>query len=54
MIIEGRAIGSAHPPYVIAEISNNHLADPDRACRLIELAAKTGADAVKIQSYDAD
>lgn len=54
MIINGRAIGAAHPPYVIAEISNNHLADPDRACRLIELAAKTGADAVKIQSYDAD
>jgi N-acetylneuraminate synthase len=39
---------------VIAEISNNHLADPERACRLIERAAATGADAVKIQTYDAD
>ncbi|MEO8019652.1 MAG: pseudaminic acid synthase [Pseudomonadota bacterium] len=54
MIIEGRAIGAEHPPYVIAEVSNNHLADLDRACRLIEAAAKTGADAVKIQTYDAD
>jgi N-acetylneuraminate synthase len=54
MKIEGRPIGAAHRPYVIAEISNNHLADPDRACRLIEAAAKTGADAVKIQTYDAD
>jgi pseudaminic acid synthase len=54
MRIDGRTIGPEHPPYVIAEISNNHLADPDRACRLIELAAKTGADAVKIQTYDAD
>lgn len=54
MKIEDRSIGPDHPPYVIAEISNNHLADPDRACRLIELAAKCGADAVKIQTYDAE
>lgn len=54
MNINGRPIGVAHPPYVIAEISNNHLADIDRACRLIEAASKTGADAVKIQTYDAD
>jgi pseudaminic acid synthase len=54
MMIDGRPIGQQHPPYVIAEISNNHLADPERACRLIEIAAKAGADAVKIQTYDAD
>lgn len=54
MRIDGREIGPDSPPYVIAEISNNHLADADRACRLIELAAQTGADAVKIQTYDAD
>lgn len=54
MNIDGRPIGAAHRPYVIAEISNNHLANEERACRLIEAAAKTGADAVKIQTYDAD
>ena len=54
MKIEDRSIGPDHPPYVIAEISNNHLADADRACRLIETAAKCGADAVKIQTFDAD
>jgi pseudaminic acid synthase len=54
MKIEDRSIGPESPPYVIAEISNNHLADPDRACRLIEIAAQCGADAVKIQTYDAD
>ncbi len=54
MIIAGRPIGPDHPPYVVAEISNNHLADPERACRLIEIAASAGADAVKIQTFDAD
>jgi N-acetylneuraminate synthase len=54
MQIDGRPIGLDSPPYVIAEISNNHLANADRACRLIELASRTGADAVKIQTYDAD
>lgn len=54
MQIDGRVIGPDRPPYVIAEISNNHLADEERACKLIEAAAKIGADAVKIQTYDAD
>jgi N-acetylneuraminate synthase len=54
MEISGRQIGPGQPPYVIAEISNNHLADPERACRLVEIAAQSGADAVKIQTYDAD
>jgi len=54
MQIDGRPIGADHPPYVIAEVSNNHLGDADRACRIIEAAARTGASAVKIQNYDAD
>lgn len=54
MEINGRLIGRDHAPYVIAEISNNHLGDIERACRMIEAAAHSGADAVKIQTYDAD
>jgi pseudaminic acid synthase len=54
MQIDGRVLGQDQSPYVIAEISNNHLADEERACRLIEAAAKIGAHAVKIQTYDAD
>src|SRR5665213_1456165 len=54
MEISGRRIGPNEPPYVLAEISNNHLSDPERACRLIDIAARAGADAVKIQTYDAD
>jgi N-acetylneuraminate synthase len=54
MQIEGRAIGGLAPPYVIAEMSNNHLRNFDKACRMIEAAASVGADAIKIQTYDAD
>ena len=52
--IEGRPIGVAHPPYVIAEMSGNHNGDMERALRLIEVAKASGADAVKIQTYTAE
>lgn len=52
--ISGRKIGPDHPPYVICELSANHNGDFSAAIRLIEAAKKTGADAVKIQTYRAD
>ena len=52
--IDGRAIGSAHPPYVIAEVSANHNGNLDAALALIDVAAEKGASAVKIQTYRAD
>ena len=50
----GRMIGPDHPPLVIAELSANHLGNIDRALESIEVAAKCGADAIKIQTYTAD
>lgn len=52
--IEGRLIGPNHRPYVICELSGNHNGSLDRALSLIDAAAKTGCDAIKIQSYTPD
>ena len=52
--IANRAIGPAHPPYVIAEMSGNHNHDINRAFALIDAAADAGADAVKLQTYTPD
>lgn len=54
MQIGSRHVGPAHRPYVIAEIGVNHDGDVNRALRLIERAAGTGADAVKLQLFDTD
>lgn len=46
--------GSKKRPYVIAEVGVNHEASFTKAKRLIDLAVKAGADAVKFQTYKAE
>ena len=47
----GRPIGPAHPPFVVAELSANHLGDLARAKAIIDAAATAGCDAIKLQSF---
>lgn len=47
-------IGKDEKPFIIAELSGNHNQSIDKALKLIELAKKSGADAIKIQTYTAD
>lgn len=48
------AIGEYEPVYVIAEIGLNHNGDVELAKRLIEVAARAGAQAVKFQKRTPD
>jgi pseudaminic acid synthase len=54
MNIAGVKIGQDEAPYIIAELSANHGGSIDAAKQSIKLAKKSGASAVKIQSYTPD
>jgi len=52
--IGDRKIGTDQPVYIVAELSANHNQDFEQAVRLIQAAKKSGADAVKLQTYTPD
>jgi N-acetylneuraminate synthase len=54
LLIFNRMVGNSHPPFVIAEMSGNHNQSLERALEIVEAAAKTGAHALKIQTYTPD
>ncbi|MBI2174196.1 MAG: N-acetylneuraminate synthase [Candidatus Omnitrophica bacterium] len=49
--IAGHRIGPRRPCFIIAEAGVNHNGDLDLARRLVEVAARCGADAVKFQTF---
>jgi len=54
LTIAGRKISLETPPYIIAEMSANHNGNIETAYKIIEMAKRCGADAIKMQSYTAD
>ncbi|MFA9458156.1 pseudaminic acid synthase [Halalkalibacter sp. AB-rgal2] len=52
--IHERTISPNHPPLIIAEMSGNHNQSLEKALSIVEAAAKSGAHALKIQTYTAD
>ena len=54
MKIDTQLIGINHPPFIIAEMSGNHNQSLERALEIVEAAARTGAQAIKVQTYTAD
>jgi pseudaminic acid synthase len=51
--IENKTLGSKRT-YIIAELSANHLFNKDRTMRIVDAIAKSGADALKIQTLTVD
>jgi len=54
MRIGDTEIGEGHSTFIIAEISGNHGGSIDRAIEIIRAIKRSGANAVKLQTYTAD
>ena len=54
MKIDQCEIGLMHRPFVIAEMSGNHNQSLERALEIVEAAARSGAHALKLQTYTAE
>jgi pseudaminic acid synthase len=54
MKLGSKNIGISERPYVIAEMSGNHNQSLEKALAIVEAAAKSGVDALKIQTYTPD
>lgn len=52
--IANRSIGRNHAPFIIAEMSGNHNQSLARALAIVDAAAKSGAHALKLQTYTPD
>lgn len=52
--IGAHEVGPGQRPFMIAEMSGNHNGDLERALAIVDAAATSGAQAIKLQTYRAD
>jgi len=52
--IANRLVGEGCEPFIIAEMSGNHNQSLDKALTIVEMAKKSGASAIKLQTYTAE
>ena len=49
--VSKKTISTKHKPFIIAEMSGNHNGSIKKALKIVDLAARAGADAIKLQTY---
>lgn len=54
MRIGNHTLGPGHPTFIVAEMSGNHGGSLERALEIVRAAKRSGADAIKLQTYTAD
>jgi N,N'-diacetyllegionaminate synthase len=54
IFINGRRVGPAHRPFVVAEAGINHNGELAKALEMVGVAREAGADAIKFQNFSAD
>lgn len=54
MQIAQHSVGRNAPPFIIAEMSGNHNQSLERAMAIVDAVARSGAHALKLQTYTAD
>ena len=52
--LNNHKIGNNQPPFIIAEAGINHNGNLEKALKMIEVAKKAGADAIKFQTFKAE
>lgn len=54
VLIAEHHVGMDYRPFIVAEMSGNHNGDLGRALAIVDAAAESGAQAIKLQTYRAD